>query len=654
MTVAMEPLPDVDKAALQHISDTAANTLDEDIKAVSAGVDLFLNSGFKEAEALIRSKYGRNLYYTHAYSLIVLLKGLMTFDPKDIEIALTTLGASVKIASHLRKDRSLLSAASSFAGIGLEKEAARIGALSRLEKHAELVYAEAFILKGLLAIVTDPTMGGFIKEGINIKISYGIFQAASRYIETLVDQHHERDMHKVFSEAGVDEHWVTGVMNGIGVFELIFSLMPARVLKVFEFIGFSGERETAMSKLEIGGGWPINARPNAAKSLRKQVIFEVPSVVGPKNGGLRRFFCDILLLSYHCILPSLLPVADIDPLFSQKVIDYDLQKYPNSFLFLLLSAYNERINGRPEVAARLLVEVQQHSTEWKQLLDITYWELGINKLCLLEFNAAAGHYADLFKDNKWSKATNRYNQAACLYQADPVKNQHAVRAMMKEVVVLKKKLAGPFEKFFARKAQKFEMQGGRLLLPGYEAMYIYNAFDFMPEAKMMLALEDISKELSLLDNMLPPTADPDKVPYPTYYDDLCLARFLKGVVLRELALPTAATLVSVAAEAKLKPKGAARVAFLKEAARQFEFVKLLSSKISLDHWILPFARFEFGRLFMRIGSYKAAQVEYKAALNGGAGEGDDVDKVARNYSLETLLHMKTHNAIAKLDILQSL
>ena len=114
----------------------------------------------------------------------------------------------------------------------------------------------------------------------------------------------------------------------------------------------------------------------------------------------------------------------------------------------------------------------------------------------------------------------------------------------------------------------------------------------MPKQELKQALYDIGNELSRLDQLLPPTTDPDNVPYPTYYDDLCLARFLKGIVLRELALPTAATLVSVIEEAKLKPKDAENAALLKNAIRQFEFVKILSAKICLDHWVLPYARYE--------------------------------------------------------------
>ena len=54
MTVTMNELPEVDKAALQYISDTAESNIDEDIRVVEGGVDMFLNSEFQVAVALAR------------------------------------------------------------------------------------------------------------------------------------------------------------------------------------------------------------------------------------------------------------------------------------------------------------------------------------------------------------------------------------------------------------------------------------------------------------------------------------------------------------------------------------------------------------------------------------------------------------------------
>ena len=47
-------LPVIDKKRLKLISETAEDTLDEDIKAVENGVDMFLNSDFHQAEVLAR------------------------------------------------------------------------------------------------------------------------------------------------------------------------------------------------------------------------------------------------------------------------------------------------------------------------------------------------------------------------------------------------------------------------------------------------------------------------------------------------------------------------------------------------------------------------------------------------------------------------
>ncbi|TPX43841.1 hypothetical protein SeMB42_g04566 [Synchytrium endobioticum] len=654
-----ENLPAIDRAALKKMAETAHVTLDDDIIAITNIVSLFLNSNFHDAEMSARVKYGKSLYHTHGFAILSLLKAVMTFDAIDVEIALKSLKASVTIASHFRKGQSLISSMTGLLG-GVDRDAARIGTMTRLEKHAELIYAEAYLLRALLAIITDSTMVAFIREALHIKSAWTVTQAMYRHIETLVEQNNGKDTNQVFAQAGLDEHWITGVLGVVGIFELIFSLMPARVLRIFEMIGFSGNRSFALSRLEIGGGWDVNTRADgnirSSKSSRQQILFQVPNLSKATDGGLRRFICDIVLLSYHCVIPCLIPIPDIDPAFSKKILDANTAKYQTSFLFCLLSAFYEKINARPDMASDRLLQVQQYCGDWKQLVDITIWELALNEMSLLEWNAAAENFATLFRDNRWSKAVYRYSQAICLYQADPVKNKSMVNSMMKEIGGLTKRVAGksiPIEKFLARKARKWELQGGRLMLPAFESLWAWNGFDFMPEAKLKQALAQIEAELARLDQLLPPSADPDKVPYITYYDDLCLARLLKGIVLRELALPSAATLVSVEQEAKLRPDSPEKVNLMKDAARQLAFVQILSASIHLDHYLLPFSRYELGRLKMRLGDYEEARHEYTAALNGGVGSGEDGQKTGK-FSLESTLHMKTHNAIAKLDILQSL
>ncbi|TPX37753.1 hypothetical protein SmJEL517_g00442 [Synchytrium microbalum] len=670
-------LPSFDKKAIKALLENADETLDNDIRDVELGTEYFLNSRFDDAESLFLAKYLSSMYCTHAYAIISVLKArihdsgchsLMTFEPADLDKAFKSLKASVYISSQIRAKQSILSQMSSMVG-GLDKEASRIAGLTRLQKHAELNFAEAYLLKALLSILSDSSMVALVREGLHIKNAYGIFQACYRFVENVLEEAETsgKDADAALAQAGVDEHFLTGVLHGVGMFEMIFSLLPGRILRIFEMIGFTGDREFAISRLEIGGGWPVHDRSikgtsgrkasKAASSGRRQTIFKIPKVATSTSGGIRKFICDLNLLAYHVLIPALLPLPDIDLAFAREILDAQLQKHPTSFIFLLLSGLYEKILARPAITASRLEQVQQYGAEWKQLIDITYWEMGIAKAIMLDWSGAANCYAHLYAVNKWSKAVYRFQQAACMYQADAEKYKTQVDTMMKEIAKLTKKVAGksiPVEKFFARKSRKWTLQGGRLLLPGLECLYIWNGFDFMPKEHLYQALDLINDALRKLDSQLPPSADQDKPPYETYFDDLCLARFFKGVVMRELAMPTSVTLIPMVEEAKLRPN-TEQVNDLKDAARALDFIKVVAPRIHLDHYILPFSRYEHGRLAMRMGDYGKARIEFQAALNGGFADDEDSSgwrAGSRKYSLEGSIQIRTHNALAKLEILE--
>ena len=60
-------------------------------------------------------------------------------------------------------------------------------------------------------------------------------------------------------------------------------------------------------------------------------------------------------------------------------------------------------------------------------------------------------------------------------------NDHAT-ALMKAVPTMMQRIAGkslPIEKFAARKVKRYLAQRNRLVLPGYELMYVWNGFSVL-------------------------------------------------------------------------------------------------------------------------------------------------------------------------------
>jgi hypothetical protein len=184
---------------------------------------------------------------------------------------------------------------------------------------------------------------------------------------------------------------------------------------------------------------------------------------------------------------------------------------------------------------------------------------------------------------------------------------------------------------------------------------MWNGFDLIPDGNLknlLVSLDDILEDLDQQQSAHKKLHPDEDIPYSSFYDDLCLARFFKGLTIRELAVPNTFLLVPEVdlLNAKVTDE---QVKQLQYAQRQLEFISLQADDIEYDHWILPFARYELGHLHLRTGNYEQARHEYQAALNGGYGD-SEAGKQKKKASMESSLHLRIHNAMHKLNLLEAL
>ncbi|RKO86983.1 outer membrane protein Iml2/Tetratricopeptide repeat protein 39, partial [Blyttiomyces helicus] len=432
-----------------------------DIAEVEVAVSLFLDSRFSEAERLLKARSYRSLYHTLGYGVIGTIKALLTFEPQDVDAAMDALKAATDMASACRKEQGFVAGlASMVTGAGRGgRDGSNLKNMTSLQRHAELAYAEAYLLKAVLSLVTDTNMVAFVREGLNIRSAYAIYKGCYKFLEKTFEDEGSEGLER----GGIDEHFVSGVLLGQGGFNLVLSMMPPRVLRLFEMIGFSGDREFALTRLEMGGGWPPTYRAAAA---------------GGK--GLRKFMCDLMLLMYHVILSSMVQLPDCNIPFAKRILEESLKNHPESFLFRTLRGRLFQTECHADLAVTEYRRVISLQKEWRQLVHICVWDMATCEAAQGHWAEATACYTTLFEESRWSKAIYRYVQAVMLYASDPEKNRDKVGEMLKEVPKLTQKIAGksiPLEKFVSRKARKFHLQDRRLFFPWLEILYIFNGFD---------------------------------------------------------------------------------------------------------------------------------------------------------------------------------
>lgn len=582
-----------------HITQAQWNHAQEnllvDAAQVRQALDLFLNSKISEAENILEPKRYSSLYHSLGHAFILFLKSLMTFEQADIESAIEALKETVQLADGFRrKDTGWVGSITSWVkGMTLQD----IKNMSNLHRHAELIYAESYLLKALLCIIHDESFVSFLREGFHIRSSYNTYRTLQKFLVAAQEE-----------ELELDDHFTSGVALGIGLFHIMISLLPTSVMKVVEFIGFTNDRALGLQTLKEVGRWE-----------------QAEITIQGEDEGLRRQFCDMSLLLYHVILCKLIPLSDVDELLAERILAYNLKLYPRGVFFLYFSGKQLSATGDLVQAKTQFEQAIETQRDWKQLQHVCYWELGLIGLMQSDWKTSCDIFNILFLESNWSKAIYIYLQGLSLYM---MQEEDAPR-LIKKVTDSKQKIAGksiPLEKFLARKSRKFVMQGNRLLLPDLEALAALNYLDFMND---QLVMENLRRVNSELDGLEQKTLN--------YYDDLCLAHYLRLHLLRILI--------------SRKHSGSDKWRELHRDS--VECVLENADRVQLDHYIYYFTRYEEARMAIMNKEYQKAQdivksivkASEKGQFNVGAGP-----HAKNKYSLENALLFKCHNCLTEIDL----
>ncbi|KAI9638385.1 uncharacterized protein MKK02DRAFT_22987 [Dioszegia hungarica] len=580
----------------------------------------------REAEEVCIEKdpEGNHLYLQVAYCIFQALKGMMTFDANDLSTALEISKNVQVMATALRKPSDgLMSRFGSLvkSGAGVQ----RLKGMSVMERHAELVYAESSLFKALLAIIAGGDWFGMIREALSMRAAWGIYRTMQTFIE-------EADAHGYDDD--IDMDFRSGVALGAGTSSLMLSLLPGKVLKIAEVLGYGGDRDAALKVLYSAGGWSKDA--------------DVP-IHDEHNEGLRRPVVDLILLTFHLVLALLMPIAGVDIPMARKILEYNMRIYPDEGIFFLyFQARLFTAECNPDKANESLQRAMDLKLEYVQLQHMCLWDYANNYTMSGNWKGALDCYNILREESNWSRAVYTYSTAACIVElvSDGYPGASLVEAekLMKEVPKLTKKLAGkslPIEKLVSRKTRKFESQGHRLFLPGIELAYVFGSLGHAPRRTLISSLiPRIDKRMADLQAQTPEAYGAG------YWDDLVLGHFLRGVckAMARYQPPQADELAR--AVQSTDPSDAE----LDAGAEEDMLAAIKNSPhVELDHYIVYHCHFELGKLYSQRGENKSAYKHFDVVMTGKLSELNKHEQKAQGkYSLEGALLMKTHSAIQAL------
>ncbi|XP_059110468.1 tetratricopeptide repeat protein 39B [Peromyscus eremicus] len=548
-------------------SSSAKVDLKSGLEECAEALNLFLSNKFKDALELLRPWAKESMYHALGYSTIVVLQAIMTFEQQDIQNGISAMKDALQTCQKYRKKCTVVESFSSLLSRGSLEQ------LSEEEMHAEICYAECLLQKAALTFVQDENMINFIKGGLKIRTSYQIYKECLSILHVI--QKNKQEQHFFYEFEG-------GVKLGTGAFNLMLSLLPARIIRLLEFIGFSGNRDLGLLQLREGAS----------------------------GTSMRSPLCCLTILAFHTYISLILGTGEVNVVEAESLLAPFLQQFPNGSLILFYHARIELLKGNVEKAQETFRKCISVQEEWKQFHHLCYWEL--MWIYIYQQNwMQAYYYSDLLcKESKWSKATYVFLKAAILSmlpEEDVATTKENVVALFRQVDGLKQRIAGkslPTEKFAVRKARRYSPSSGapgKLVLPALEMMYVWNGFSIVGKRK------DLSE--NLLVTVEKAEAALQNQNFTDSVDDECLVKLLKGCCLKNLQRPLQAELC-------------------------FNHVVESEKLLKYDHYLVPFTLFELAFLYKSQGEVDKAIKALETARNN-----------YKDYSLESRLHFRIQAAL---------
>ncbi|KAH8111665.1 outer membrane protein Iml2/Tetratricopeptide repeat protein 39 [Phellopilus nigrolimitatus] len=183
-------------------------------------------------------------------------------------------------------------------------------------------------------------------------------------------------------EGPVEELIVSGAAFGFGLFNLVFSLLPAKIKTVVGFLGFQSDRRLALQAL-------------AVSAARKDV---------------HSVFAGLTLMTYHGIVLLLAGYqADEAHIVKQykAIVESVSARYPDGALWILNRAKILRMTYDPEGAIAILQDGlrPERVGHFQQADALLVFELAWTLLSQRRYQEAADMFLRMTEINSWSHAT---------------------------------------------------------------------------------------------------------------------------------------------------------------------------------------------------------------------------------------------------------
>ncbi|XP_041360682.1 tetratricopeptide repeat protein 39C-like [Gigantopelta aegis] len=499
-----------DDLATVFSSDESTVLSQDDVEMAVSGINMLLNNGFDEAQALFCKYKDDSPLMNAGYSFVHFMQALMSFEEEKLAEALKILQTTEKTCEtgdgFIRAFKKRFSKKKQQVGSELSVE-------DRIQR--QVIVADCLLYQAVL-VFTNQDIASYIKGGWYLRRAWKLYEKLHSEVIQLQEKKtcekinqlslnlskpdsndsvpnqtqkpSKESTSKLPQEPAMDNNdneltqevisRLLGSVNfGYGTFQLCMSMVPPKILKLIEFLGFEADRDAGIAAL----------------------------VYCSHSSDMKAPLAVLGLLWYHTVLRPFFAldganrfsvgISDAEDIIQQKE-----ESFPSSSLFLFFRGRIHRLKKENDASLVIYHKALDESCGQREIELMCLYEIAWCNLLKLNWDKCLEAFTRLNKESKWSKAYYSYLVAVCLGSMGEVEKAHE---MLKQVPSLVKRKNNQIEAFVNRRAEKFKkvtptQEHCRLL--ALELLFLWHALPTCTaeELQPMLKVCDMQTDHKLL------------------------------------------------------------------------------------------------------------------------------------------------------------
>ena len=208
-------------------------TIEEMIDGAQQAWMVFVNNQYVEGFRQLEERHKSSFYHSMYRCLCQTLRYLFTLKEQYYKDAYDAVTDAANLCNERKAKKSATSRASSY----IFRQS--YDHYTDEECHAELASAVVSAASAIITVTHDQTIGGYIQGALKIRSCYNTYRECERIMKYRKKWNNER----------MKRHFDSGVLLGLGMFDMSISLFPSKLIKLLELAGFSGNRSFGINQL---------------------------------------------------------------------------------------------------------------------------------------------------------------------------------------------------------------------------------------------------------------------------------------------------------------------------------------------------------------------------------------------------------------------